>query len=96
MQYHIEGMDCASCVGKIERALMRIPGVSEVQLNFATQKLELTLAPDTNTGVKDIEKTIKSLGFGVSALTGQQNERGNDGNQSAVDNQRWWQTIKGK
>ena len=58
MQYHIEGMDCASCVGKIERALMRIPGVSEVQLNFATQKLELTLAPDTNTGVKDIEKTI--------------------------------------
>ena len=54
MQYHIEGMDCASCVGKIERALMRIPGVSEVQLNFATQKLELTLAPDTNTGVKDI------------------------------------------
>ena len=96
MQYHVKGMDCASCVGKIERALIRMPGVSEVQLNFATQKLELTLAPDTNTGVKDIEKTIKSLGFGVSALTGQQNERGNDGNQSAVDNQRWWQTIKGK
>lgn len=46
MQYHIEGMDCASCVGKIETALARMPGVSDVQLNFATEKLALTLAPD--------------------------------------------------
>ena len=96
MQYHIEGMDCASCVGKIERALTRMPGVSEVQLNFSTQKLELTLEPDTSTDVKDIEKTIKRLGFGVSALTSQQNEMGIDGGQAAVNDQRWWQTIKGK
>lgn len=96
MQYHIEGMDCASCVGKIERALTRMPGVSEVQLNFSTQKLELTLEPDTSTDVKDIEKTIKRLGFGVSALTSQQNEMGIDGSQAAVNDQRWWQTIKGK
>ena len=46
MQYHIEGMDCASCVGKIETALARMPGVSDVKLNFATEKLALTLAPD--------------------------------------------------
>ncbi|MGP5009431.1 heavy metal translocating P-type ATPase [Psychrobacter glacincola] len=96
MQYHIEGMDCASCVGKIERALTRMPGVSEVQLNFSTQKLELTLEPDTSTDVKEIEKTIKRLGFGVSALTSQQNEMGIDGGQAAVNDQRWWQTIKGK
>ncbi|AMN68821.1 heavy metal translocating P-type ATPase [Psychrobacter sp. P11G5] len=96
MQYHIEGMDCASCVGKIERALIRMPGVSDVQLNFATQKLELILAPDTNTEIKDIEKTIKRLGFGVSALTDQENEVGIEGSQAAVDDLRWWQTIKGR
>ena len=96
MQYHIEGMDCASCVGKIERALIRMPGVSGIQLNFSTQKLELTLEPDTSTDVKEIEKTIKRLGFGVSALTSQQNEMGIDGGQAAVNNQRWWQTVKGK
>uniref|UniRef100_UPI0019191D55 heavy-metal-associated domain-containing protein n=1 Tax=Psychrobacter alimentarius TaxID=261164 RepID=UPI0019191D55 len=66
MQYQIKGMDCASCVGKIERALIRMPDVSEVQLNFASQKLTLTLAPDAATDSKDIEKTIKRLGFGVS------------------------------
>ncbi|MBO1529719.1 cadmium-translocating P-type ATPase [Psychrobacter sp. F1192] len=96
MQYRIEGMDCASCVDKIERALRRLPGVSEIELNFATQKLELTLAPDVNTDVEDIEKTIKRLGFGVSALTGEQNEAGLNGSQAAIDEQQWWQTIKGK
>lgn len=96
MQYHIEGMDCASCVGKIERALIRMPGVSGVQLNFATQKLELILASDAATDVKDIEKTIKRLGFGISALNGQQEKSSTDESQSAIENQRWWQTIKGK
>lgn len=96
MQYQIKGMDCASCVGKIERALIRMPGVSEVQLNFATQKLELILAPDAATDVKDIEKTIKRLGFGVSALTGQQEKSSTDERQSAIEDQRWWRTIKGK
>lgn len=62
MKYHIEGMDCASCVGKIERALIRMPGVSGVQLNFATQKLELILASDAATDVKDIEKPLSVSG----------------------------------
>ena len=96
MQYHIEGMDCASCVGKIETALTRMPGVSDVQLNFATQKLALTLAPNAATKDKDIEKTIKRLGFGVSELTDQKNGTGIDEHQTTVHNQRWWQTLKGK
>lgn len=96
MQYHIEGMDCASCIGKIETALTRMPGVSDVQLNFATQKLALTLAPNAATKDKDIEKTIKRLGFGVLELTDQKNGTGIDEHQTTVHNQRWWQTLKGK
>ncbi len=84
MQYRIEGMDCASCVGKIETALTRMPGVSDIRLNFATEKLELTLASDAATQAGDIEKTIKSLGFGVSATP------------QTAHHQRWWQTRKGK
>lgn len=95
MQYRIEGMDCASCVGKIETALARMPGVSDVQLNFATEKLELTLAPDGATQFSDIEKTIKRLGFGISA-TSDQSIAANSDNQSATEHQRWWQSRKGK
>ncbi|OXL26123.1 heavy metal translocating P-type ATPase [Psychrobacter sp. DAB_AL32B] len=95
MQYRIEGMDCASCVGKIETALARMPGVSDIQLNFATEKLELTLAPDATTQVDDIEKTIKRLGFGISA-TSDQSIAANSDSQSATEHQRWWQSRKGK
>ena len=95
MQYRIEGMDCASCVSKIETALARMPGVSNIQLNFATEKLELTLAPDATTQIDDIEKTIKRLGFGISA-TSDQSISANSDNQSTTEHQRWWQSRKGK
>ncbi|MND94183.1 Copper-transporting P-type ATPase [compost metagenome] len=34
----IEGMTCASCVGRIERALKAIPGVTEAVVNLATER----------------------------------------------------------
>ena len=95
MQYHIKGMDCASCVGKIETALVRMPGVSDVKLNFATEKLELTLASDSATQFSDVEKTIKRLGFGISATT-DESIAASSSDQSATEQQRWWQTRKGK
>ena len=95
MQYRIEGMDCASCVGKIETALARMPGVSDIQLNFATEKLELTLSSDTATQASDIEKTIKSLGFGISSSLDASNSIDSDSHSQLVS-QQWWQTRKGK
>ena len=95
MQYHIEGMDCASCVGKIETALARMPDVSDIQLNFTTEKLTLILAPNGSTQFSDVEKTIKRLGFGISATT-DQSIAANSSRQSATEQQRWWQSRKGK
>lgn len=34
----IDGMSCASCVGRIERALTALPGVSAAEVNLATEK----------------------------------------------------------
>lgn len=34
----IEGMSCASCVGRVERALQSVSGVSTVQVNLATEQ----------------------------------------------------------
>lgn len=100
MQYHIEGMDCASCVGKIEMALTRMPGVIDVQVNFSTEKLELTLAPDATTQRSDVEKTIKRLGFGITDYTDKKTaaDTGSDDNHQDVllAEKRWWQTLKGK
>ena len=97
MQYRIEGMDCASCVGKIETALARMPGVFDIRLNFATEKLELTLANDAATQPSDIEKTIKSLGFGIASSDPIEDPTAVAApSDKATPAQHWWQTRKGK
>ena len=37
----IEGMTCAACAGRVERALRKVPGVVEVQVNPATDRAEI-------------------------------------------------------
>src|SRR6185437_12110443 len=37
----IEGMTCASCVARVEKALARVPGVSEVRVNLASEEAHL-------------------------------------------------------
>ncbi|MDG4871025.1 heavy metal-associated domain-containing protein, partial [Guyparkeria sp. 1SP6A2] len=34
----IEGMTCASCVGRVEKALKAVPGVTSAVVNLATEK----------------------------------------------------------
>ncbi len=38
----IEGMTCASCVGRVEKALARVPGVIGAQVNLATETARIT------------------------------------------------------
>ena len=41
----IEGMTCASCVGRVERAIKAVPGVEDASVNLATERAEVTFAP---------------------------------------------------
>ncbi|WP_163434504.1 cation transporter, partial [Escherichia coli] len=59
-------MDCASCVGKIETALGRLGGISDVSVNFTTETLTLARDASSKTTAKDIAKKIRSLGFDVT------------------------------
>lgn len=44
-QLLIEGMSCGSCAARIERALMKIKGVSESSVNFATMSAKIEHDP---------------------------------------------------
>ncbi len=45
----LEGMSCASCVRRIEQALLAIPGVIDVAVNLATEQANVRIAADTTT-----------------------------------------------
>ena len=38
----IEGMTCASCVGRVERALKAVPGVAAASVNLATERAQVS------------------------------------------------------
>ncbi|MDR7125170.1 heavy metal translocating P-type ATPase [Pseudotabrizicola sp. 4114] len=44
LQLRLEGMSCASCVGRAERVLKALPGVTEVSVNLSTETAEMQLA----------------------------------------------------
>ena len=65
IEWSVSGMDCASCVTKVTRAVERMPGVSDVSVALMAEKLSLSLVPDT-TPKEKIEAAVKSLGYGIA------------------------------
>jgi Cu+-exporting ATPase len=57
----IEGMTCASCVTRVEKAIRAIPGVSEASVNLGTETA--TVIADANVGVTAIQQAIKKAGY---------------------------------
>ena len=39
----IEGMTCSSCAGRVEKALLAVPGVLSAEVNLATERAEVSL-----------------------------------------------------
>ena len=42
LKLSVEGMSCASCVGRVERALKAVPGVVEARVNLASESAQVT------------------------------------------------------
>jgi P-type Cu+ transporter len=42
----IGGMTCASCVGRIEKKLLKLDGVTDARVNLATEVASVTYAPN--------------------------------------------------
>lgn len=64
----VGGMTCASCVGRVERKLAKLPGVSP-QVNLATETATLLLSADHSD--KELISTIEAAGY-QAEVTGRQ------------------------
>lgn len=58
----IEGMTCAACVKAVERAVRKLDGVNEANVNFATEKLNISFDP-SKLRVGDIKKAVEKAGY---------------------------------
>jgi Cd2+/Zn2+-exporting ATPase len=66
-QWRVEGMDCAACVAKVTRAVERLPGVSQVEVNLMAERMTATLAPGSASAAVVVER-VTALGYVVSPL----------------------------
>ena len=62
----VEGMDCAACARKVETAVRQVPGVSQVQVLFATEKLLVSADSDVS---KQIEAAVSKAGYTLRSET---------------------------
>jgi len=61
----IIGMSCASCVGRVERALLRVPGVLSAEVNLATERARVRVAAGT-AGPGELAAAVEAAGYGVA------------------------------
>ncbi|HSG22817.1 MAG TPA: heavy metal translocating P-type ATPase, partial [Azonexus sp.] len=59
----IGGMSCASCVSRIEKALMQLSGVTEVSVNLATEQASLKSTPEVPT--VELAEAVRKAGYEV-------------------------------
>ena len=63
----VTGMTCASCVGRVEQALVKVPGVLKATVNLATERAAVQTAAGAVTSDLLIE-AIKRAGYGASLV----------------------------
>jgi Cu+-exporting ATPase len=72
IELKIDGMTCASCVGRVEKALQRVPGVLEANVNLATARASIRYLGGTDMVGRLID-AVGQTGYEAEAM-----RQGND------------------
>ena len=99
MTWRVGGMDCASCVAKVETAVSRLPGVHDVQVNLMAETLTARLGgADPATVVKAVGTlgyTAVARGGAGKSQTGDDHAGHSHGDEDEVGVP-WWRTGKAR
>src|SRR3712207_5523921 len=63
--FGVTGMTCASCVGRVERALKKVPGVLEASVNLANERATVGYLAGA-VEPRDLEKAVEGAGYGAA------------------------------
>ena len=64
IRLQVSGMTCASCVARVEKALMKVPGVSSASVNLATRCA--TIESLSTVPVAALSAAVEQAGYGVN------------------------------
>ncbi|WP_412023608.1 heavy metal translocating P-type ATPase [Burkholderia cepacia] len=63
IELDIDGMTCASCVSRVEKALAKVPGVTRASVNLATERATIDAAADVSAA--QLADAVKQAGYGA-------------------------------
>ncbi|EGD04629.1 copper-translocating P-type ATPase, partial [Burkholderia sp. TJI49] len=66
IELDIDGMTCASCVSRVEKALAKVPGVTHASVNLATERATVEAAADV-TAARLVD-AVKQAGYGATPV----------------------------
>ncbi len=61
----VSGMSCASCSGRVERALLAVPGVISAEVNLATERARVRIAAGA-AGPGELSAALASAGYAAA------------------------------
>ncbi|CAB9506357.1 Copper-transporting ATPase 1 (Fragment) [Seminavis robusta] len=69
----VEGMSCAVCTGKVERCLLKVPGVATAFVSLATHRAEITFNHVDEDGIEQLaqeaQQHVEKLGYPSQVLS---------------------------
>ena len=73
IELSIDGMTCASCVTRVEKALKKVPGVEQANVNLATERA--WIQPNATVSSQDLIRAIQKAGYDAKLLQHDSNEQ---------------------
>ncbi|WP_175778672.1 heavy metal translocating P-type ATPase [Burkholderia anthina] len=66
IELDIDGMTCASCVSRVEKALAKVPGVTHASVNLATERATVDASPTVS--ASQLVDAITQAGYGATPV----------------------------
>jgi Cu+-exporting ATPase len=67
LAFRVEGMTCASCVGRVEKGLRALPGVREASVNLATERADVAFEDAAD--LDGVVRAVEDMGYSVAEET---------------------------
>jgi len=85
LELSIEGMTCASCVGRVERALLKVPGVRSASVNLANERARIEVLGAVDSAV--LVEAVEAAGY--QAQASDDGDPSVDRSESRLRHERW-------